>query len=41
VGIAPDVEVTPGPLDPAYDPANDLQILRAIDHFHGLAAEAP
>jgi carboxyl-terminal processing protease len=40
VGITPDIEVTPGPLDPEYDPANDLQILRAIDHLHGLAADA-
>jgi carboxyl-terminal processing protease len=41
VGIAPDIAVTPGPLDPEYDPANDLQVLRAIDHLHGLAAGAP
>jgi len=41
VGITPDIEVMPGPLDPEYDPANDLQILRAIDHLHGLAAGAP
>lgn len=41
VGIAPDIEVTPGPLDPEYDPANDVQVQRAIDHLHGLAAGAP
>ena len=41
VGIAPDIEVTPGPLDPEYDPSNDVQVQRAIDHLHGLAAGAP
>lgn len=38
VGIRPDIEVTPGPLDPDYDPQQDAQILRAIDHLHGLAS---
>lgn len=38
VGITPDIEVKPGPLDPDYNPQNDLQIQRAIDQLHGLAA---
>lgn len=42
VGIAPDIEVTPGPLDPDYDPLQDLQLRRAIEHLRGLeAAEEP
>jgi carboxyl-terminal processing protease len=36
VGIRPDIEVTPGPLDPDYDPLQDLQLQRAIDHLRGL-----
>ncbi len=38
VGIRPDVEVTPGPLDPQYDPLQDVQIQRAIEHLRGLVA---
>lgn len=38
VGITPDVEVTPGPFDPQYDPANDTQIYSAIDHLRSAAA---
>ncbi|OGO51052.1 MAG: hypothetical protein A2148_10770 [Chloroflexi bacterium RBG_16_68_14] len=42
VGIRPDVEVTPGPFDPQYDPLQDAQISAAIEHLHGLGAtEAP
>lgn len=38
VGIRPDVEVTPGPFDPQYDPLRDAQIFAAIDHLRGLGA---
>lgn len=38
VGIRPDVEVTPGPFDPQYDPQQDAQIQRAIEHLRGLHA---
>ena len=38
VGIRPDVEVTPGPFDPQYDPLQDAQIFAAIDHLRGLGA---
>lgn len=38
VGIRPDVEVTPGPFDPQYDPAADVQIFSAIEHLRGLVA---
>jgi carboxyl-terminal processing protease len=37
-GIRPDVEVTPGPFDPGYDPLQDAQIHRAIEHLRSLAA---
>ena len=36
VGISPDVEVTPGPFDPLYDPLADVQIHRAIEHLLSL-----
>jgi len=36
VGITPDVEVTPGPFDPGYDPQQDQQVFSAIDHLRGL-----
>ena len=38
VGIRPDVEVTPSPFDPLYDPQQDVQIHRAIEHLRGLRA---
>lgn len=38
VGITPDVVVTPGPFDPQYDPLQDQQIFRAIEHLRSLAA---
>ncbi len=38
VGIRPDVEVTPSPFDPFYDPQQDVQIHRAIEHLRGLQA---
>jgi carboxyl-terminal processing protease len=38
VGITPDVDVGPGPLEPQYDPLADAQIQRAIEHLHTLAA---
>lgn len=38
VGIRPDLEVTPGPFDPQYDPLQDVQIHRAIEYLRGLAA---
>jgi carboxyl-terminal processing protease len=38
VGISPDIAVAPGPLDPDYNPLQDQQLLRAIDHLHGLQA---
>jgi carboxyl-terminal processing protease len=38
VGVTPDIEVTPGPLDAGYDPAADAQLLRAIDQLHGVQA---
>lgn len=38
VGIRPDIEVTPGPFDAGYDPLQDAQIYRAIEHLHSLAA---
>lgn len=42
VGIRPDVEAGPGPLDPQYDPQNDAQIIRAIEHLRSIAvSEAP
>ena len=42
VGIRPDVEVTPSPFDPLYDPLDDTQIHRAIEHLRGLlAGDAP
>ena len=37
VGITPDIEVTPGPFDPQYDPLDDVQIFRAIEHLRSLA----
>lgn len=40
VGIAPDVEVTPGPFDPDYNPLEDVQIFSAIDHLRGLVASS-
>ena len=36
VGITPDIEVTPGPFDPQYDPLQDGQIFRAIDFLRGV-----
>jgi carboxyl-terminal processing protease len=41
VGIAPDIPVTPGPLDPDYDPLADAQLYRAIDHLRALASGQP
>ena len=38
VGISPDVEVSPGPFDPLYDPLADVQIHTAIEHLRGLGA---
>jgi carboxyl-terminal processing protease len=38
VGITPDIEVTPGPFDPQYDPLADAQIFRAIEHLRTLSA---
>ncbi|MEX0785319.1 MAG: S41 family peptidase [Dehalococcoidia bacterium] len=38
VGIRPDVEVTPGPFDPQYDPRADTQVFSAIEHLRGLVA---
>lgn len=38
VGITPDIEVKPGPLDAGYDPTTDAQLFRAIDQLHGLQA---
>jgi len=40
VGIAPDVEVSPGPFDPDYDPLQDTQIYSAIEHLRGLGASS-
>jgi len=40
VGITPDVQVTPGPFDPGYQPASDGQLARAIDYLHGLTTGA-
>jgi carboxyl-terminal processing protease len=41
VGITPDIEVTPGPLDPAYDQNNDVQLQRAIQQLETPSASAP
>jgi carboxyl-terminal processing protease len=41
VGITPDIEVTPGPLDPAYDENNDLQLQRAIEYLQNPQAPVP
>jgi len=41
VGITPDIEVTPGPLDPAYDQNNDVQLQRAIQQLETSSASAP
>ena len=38
VGISPDVEVSPGPFDPLYDPLQDVQIHTAIEHLRGIGA---
>ena len=38
VGITPDVEAGPGPLDPLYDATADAQIFRAIEHLRSLSA---
>ena len=38
VGITPDVEIGPGPLEPLYDPANDVQLHRAIEQLRALSA---
>ena len=38
VGITPDVEAGPGPLDPLYDATADAQIIRAIEHLRSLSA---
>jgi len=35
VGITPDIRITPGPLDPDYDPLNDHQLAAAIEQLHG------
>lgn len=35
VGISPDIYITPGPLDPAYDPTDDKQIAAAIAQLRG------
>ena len=35
VGITPDIAVTPGPYDPGYQAANDIQLQRAIEYLHG------
>ncbi|MEX2158242.1 MAG: S41 family peptidase [Dehalococcoidia bacterium] len=40
VGITPDIEVTPGPFDPQYDPLQDGQIFRAIEHLRDVSASA-
>lgn len=37
VGITPDIEVTPGPFDPQYNPLDDVQVFRAIEHLRSLA----
>ncbi len=39
VGIRPDIEVKPSPFDPSYDPQQDAQIQRAIEHLRGLASQ--
>ena len=36
-GITPDIYITPGPLDPTYDPLNDQQLAAAIATLHGEA----
>lgn len=36
-GITPDIFITPGPLDPTYDPNNDRQLAAAIATLHGQA----
>lgn len=42
VGIQPDVEITPGPLDADYEPNNDRQLQAAIDQLrNSLASEEP
>ena len=41
VGITPDIEVTPGPLDPGYDENNDAQLQRAIQQLLTASAGAP
>jgi len=43
IGISPDIEVTPGPFDPLYDPLEDVQVHRAIEHLRSLTVgeEAP
>jgi carboxyl-terminal processing protease len=41
VGITPDIGVTPGPLDPTYDPKNDMQLARAIQQLETPSAAAP
>jgi carboxyl-terminal processing protease len=41
VGITPDLEVTPGPLDPGYDEDNDAQLQRAIQQLQTASARAP
>lgn len=38
VGITPDVEIGPGPLEPLYDPANDVQLHRAIEQLRSVSA---
>ncbi len=38
VGVEPDIEVGPGPFDPQYDPREDAQIARAIEHLRTLQA---
>jgi carboxyl-terminal processing protease len=35
VGITPDIQITPGPLDADYDPNDDKQLAAAIAQLHG------